>query len=334
MNSSQTKILLLCFAVVSLVFLLMIIGPVNIPINELFGESHTSEWQTILWEIRFPKTLTALLAGVALGLTGLIMQTYFNNPLADPYILGVQSGASLGVAIGIMALDSVLIVFPNYLGQLSTIFFATVGSLLTLFFLMTLSKILTNKLILLVMGLVFGHVITGIISILVTISESHKIKNFLLWTMGSFQRVQCDQIGIFVVIILIGSMFLFCLSSRLNLLLLGDKYARSSGLNVLKTRKMLLLITAILSGTVTSFCGPIAFIGIISPHLARSLLKTSNHFVLIPSVALLGAIMALASEFISSFMGDMTLPVNGILGLVGGPIIFIILINYKKVYHS
>ena len=314
--------------------MLMIFGPVNIPFNELLRFKYTSDWQTILWEIRFPKILTAILAGMALGLTGLIMQTYFNNPLADPYILGVQSGASLGVAIGMMALDSVMAVFPNFIGQLSTVFFASLGSLFTLFLLMILAKQLANRLILLVMGLVFGHVISGIISILVVFSESHKIKNFLLWTMGSFQRVSLDQIGIFVLVISIGTIFLFSLSSKLNLLLLGDKYARSSGLNVLRTRKILLWITAILTGTVTSFCGPIAFVGIISPHLARSFLKTSNHFILIPGVALLGVIMTLASEFVSSFMGDMTLPINGILGLVGGPVIFIILINYRKVYHS
>jgi len=334
MNSFQIKIILLCFAAGLLVFLLMIFGPVNIPFNELLRFKYTSDWQTILWEIRFPKILTAILAGMALGLTGLIMQTYFNNPLADPYILGVQSGASLGVAIGMMALDSVMAVFPNFIGQLSTVFFASLGSLFTLFLLMILAKQLANRLILLVMGLVFGHVISGIISILVVFSESHKIKNFLLWTMGSFQRVSLDQIGIFVLVISIGTIFLFSLSSKLNLLLLGDKYARSSGLNVLRTRKILLWITAILTGTVTSFCGPIAFVGIISPHLARSFLKTSNHFILIPGVALLGVIMTLASEFVSSFMGDMTLPINGILGLVGGPVIFIILINYRKVYHS
>ena len=334
MNSIQSRILLLCFAVILLIFLLMIIGPVNIPFNELFSASRTPDWQTILWEIRFPKIITAFLAGVALGLTGLVMQTYFNNPLADPYILGVQSGASLGVAIGIMALDSVFIFFPNFVGQLSTIFFASAGSLLTLFVLMILSRMLVNQLILLVIGLVFGQVITGIISILVVLSESNKIKNFLIWTMGSFQRVSSEQIVIFALIISIGAIFLFYLAFKLNLLLLGDKYARSSGLNVLKTRKILLVITAILSGTVTSFCGPIAFVGIISPHLARSFLKTSNHFVLIPGVALLGAIMTLASEFVSGFMGDMTLPINGIMGLVGGPIIFIILLNYKKVYRS
>ncbi|MCK5074095.1 MAG: iron ABC transporter permease [Bacteriovoracaceae bacterium] len=339
MTRYKTIFTILIFSVLLLFIILLVVGPVTIPIDSFWdilfdNNSVPKSWKAIFWEIRFPKTVTAFMAGAALAVSGLIMQTYFGNPLAGPFILGVHSGASLGVAFWIMATGVAGLILPEIFHDMGLILFAVLGSSLVLFLLLFLSRKIPGKLVLLVMGLVFGHMAGGIINILVSISSADKIRTFLLWNLGSFQRVTGNQLVIFTLVILLGLIISIFLIKHLNLLLLGEHYARTSGMNVERLKIFFILLTALLSGTVTAFCGPIAFVGIITPHMLRRWILSNNHSFLLPGCMLLGGCMAMFAEFVSNFFGTVTIPINAVMGLIGAPVIFLFLWKRKIVEES
>lgn len=338
MNLYRKQKLGLIIPAISLVAIFIILisfGPVSIPFSSIGGiitgdETVDPMLRNIFWQLRLPKALTALLAGSALAVSGLIMQTFFQNPLAGPFVLGIHSGSALGVALWTMASGTLFTFLPNSLNDLGSTLFAVIGSTTVLTALMILSIHIPGKIILLVMGLMFGYLAGGIINIMVAISDAHKIKIFLLWTLGSFERVSGDQLLIFSCIIVTGLLLTAFSVKQLNILLLGDRYAKSLGLSMMKIKLFLIFITALLAGTVTAFCGPVIFLGIVAPHLARKLTMSSDHRILLPAVIMLGAFMAMLAELISSLPGNIVLPLNAILGLMSIPIIFVFLWNHGK----
>ncbi len=287
----------------------------------------------VLKEIRIPKVLTAILAGASLATSGLLMQTFFQNPLAGPFVLGIQSGSSLGVAFWVLGLKwlpwSIIERYPM-LERLGLTFSSMIGCLSILFLLMFLSFRISGKLILLILGLVFSYISSGLINIMSLLSKANELKSFFLWSQGSFQRVSFDDLSIFISISLIGLVLSLLLSKPLNILLLGDRYAQSSGLSIKKIKTGLIFLTAILSGLVTSFCGPVAFLGVLVPHLARKIFQTGDHKILLPAVMILGAIIALFSEALSSLTDPIALPLNAILGIMGFPVLIVFLLRNKK----
>ena len=287
----------------------------------------------VLKEIRIPKVLTAILAGASLATSGLLMQTFFQNPLAGPFVLGIQSGSSLGVAFWVLGLKwlpwSIIERYP-ILERLGLTFSSMIGCLSILFLLMFLSFRISGKLILLILGLVFSYISSGLINIMSLLSKANELKSFFLWSQGSFHRVSFDDLSIFISISLIGLVLSLLLSKPLNILLLGDRYAQSSGLSIKKIKTGLIFLTAILSGLVTSFCGPVAFLGVLVPHLARKIFQTGDHKILLPAVMVLGAIIALFSEAISSLTDPIALPLNAILGIMGFPVLIVFLLRNKK----
>ena len=322
--------------VICLVFgAIIMIGPVSISFsniwNSFLGTNGISDiYIDIFWKIRFSKAVTALLAGSALGVSGLLMQTYFQNPLAGPFVLGIHGGSGLGVALWIMATSALTAILPPYILELGTIFFSFVGGISVLLLLMFLSLRIPGKVILLVVGLMLGFVSSGIINILVSVSEANEIKSFLLWSLGSFQRVSGSSLILYCSILIPVLALSILMIRPLNLLLLGDRYAKALGLSLQKTKYILIFLTAILAGTVTAFCGPIAFIGIIVPHIARYLFKSGDHKVILPATILVGGLVALIAEFIASSWEVLLLPLNAITGLLGAPIILIFLWRHRK----
>ena len=287
----------------------------------------------VLKEIRIPKVLTAILAGASLATSGLLMQTFFQNPLAGPFVLGIQSGSSLGVAFWVLGLKwlpwSIIERYPM-LERLGLTFSSMIGCLSILFLLMFLSFRISGKLILLILGLVFSYISSGLINIMSLLSKANELKSFFLWSQGSFQRVSFDDLSIFISISMVGLTLSLLLSKPLNILLLGDRYAQSSGLSIKKIKTGLIFLTAILSGLVTSFCGPVAFLGVLVPHLARKIFQTGDHKILLPAVMILGAIIALFSEALSSLTDPIALPLNAILGIMGFPVLIVFLLRNKK----
>lgn len=320
--NSKTKFIILFAIVIGLIVTLLCFGPVKINIFKL---SENSMLAKVFWNIRLPKTITAILAGSSLAICGLLMQTYFQNPLAGPFVLGISSGASLGVAFFILGAS-----FIGGFSQFGVVFASLIGSGAMLFALLVISFKVPGKVVLLVLGLLFGYLASGIINILVSLSSGREIKSFLMWTLGSFQRVDSTQMPVFSILLFLGISITCCFPKQLNALLLGDQHAQALGVNLKRLKVNLILITALLSGTVTAYCGPIAFIGIIVPHWCRSLFGTSDHKILLPAVILLGALTALFAEFIASLTTTSTLPINAILGLLGTPGLVIILTRKNK----
>ncbi len=319
----KLRFLLIIILLIVAAFILLFHGPAGISFDRVIHAIFNSDGinSNIIWYIRMPKIVTAILAGAALATCGLIMQTYFQNPLAGPFVLGISSGASLGVAIWILA-SSLL---PVVLYRFGMTTFAVAGSLSVLLLLLFCSRKIGGSVILLVLGLVFGYFSSGIINVLIVISNAHKIKSFLLWTLGSFSRVSGNDLIIFSVVIVffIGISLLFI--RPLNALLLGSDYAKSLGIDLKRIRLSLLIITAMLTGIVTSYCGPIAFLGIIVPHIAKILLDSSDHKFLMPATILIGSLVALIAELFSSFVVNISLPINAVMGLLGAPLIILFL---------
>tara|TARA_Y100001958_G_C21220099_1_gene545455 strand:- start:488 stop:1501 length:1014 start_codon:yes stop_codon:yes gene_type:complete len=326
---SKNKILLFLTMILSLITLSIFVllkGP--IPLN--LGDPLTID---VLKEIRIPKVLTAILAGASLATSGLLMQTFFQNPLAGPFVLGIQSGSSLGVALWVLGLKwlpwSAIEKYPIF-ERLGLTFSSMLGCLSVLLLLMFLSFRISGKLILLILGLVFSYISSGLINIMSLLAKANELKSFFLWSQGSFHRVSFDDLSIFMSISIIGLLLSLLLSKPLNIMLLGDRYAQSSGVSIRKIKFLLIFLTAILSGLVTSFCGPVAFLGVLVPHLARKIFQTGDHKVLLPSVMILGSIIALFSEALSSLTDPISLPLNAILGVMGFPALIIFLLKNKK----
>ena len=293
--------------------------------------------RTILIDFRIPRVLTALLAGAALATAGLMMQTLFRNPLADPFVLGVQSGASLGVAIVVLAIAPISLQLTENLnasGQFLLILASSSGAALTLFIILLLSH-RTDVISVLIIGLMISYTVGALVSILIASSMAERVQSFLSWSFGTYSAVSWTYLYTFVPVIVgaLGASLL--LVKPLDALLLGEHYAETMGTRVQRARIAILLIASVLAGAVTGFCGPIGFLGIAAPHLSRSLFKTGNHRTLIPASMLLGALLSMSADCIAQGPGlGVSLPLNAITALFGAPIIIVALIRQRTLKTS
>lgn len=318
-------------------FLNISLGSVDIPFKELlkivFGHGNTKEsWQYIIWNFRIPKSLTAVLVGSGLGISGLLMQTLFRNPLAGPFVLGISSGASLGVAtliLGSAFLGSVLGSFT--LSSYSVTIASSLGSFLVLSIVLIAIKKIRNTMSILIIGLMFGSISAAIINVLSYFSSAELLQQYIFWSFGSLGNLGWNELVVFASTILISIILLLKSIKPLNGLLLGENYAISLGINLKKTRTLVLIITSLMTGVITAFSGPIAFIGLAVPHLTKLLFDTSDHKILIPSVAFTGAILMLICDTIAQVPNsEYTLPINAITSLFGAPIVIWLLIRKQK----
>ena len=313
------------------------LGSVSIPLKNILkilfsGSSDYPEQITIVLQFRLPKAITALFAGFALSVSGLQMQTIFKNPLAGPYVLGISSRASLGVAILVLGVSTVSVF--NQIGILSNwiiVLAAWLGAGLILLLILAVSTRVKDIMTILILGIMFGSATTAVVGILQYFSNETMLKAFIIWTMGSLGGVSISQLYVLVPSILLGLTIAFLSVKMLNALLLGENYAKSMGLNITLSRFFIFLSTSLLAGTITAFCGPIGFIGIAVPHLARMVFKTANHSTLLPGSMLIGGIVLLLSDIISQLPGkESSLPINSITALVGIPIVIWIIIRKQR----
>jgi iron complex transport system permease protein len=337
--SNKIKFTLILLFIGTLVFfsLDLFLGSIHIPFNKIVGilfgnNSEKESWQIIIFQSRLPRAIAAVLCGSALSVCGLQMQTLFRNPLAGPSILGISSGAGLGVAIFIMGLSFLGISATgiNSTTNSGIIMASILGSLGVLAILLSVIKRLKDIMTVLILGIMIGSVITAIIGIIQYFSHDAQLKSFIMWTMGNLNSVTNDQLILLTPIVLIGLTLSFIASKNLNAYLLGEAYAKSLGVNVKRSRIIIIIIASVLTGSITAFCGPIGFIGIVVPHLGRMISNSSDHRVLTPLTILLGTNMLLIADIISQLPGlDQNLPINSITSLIGIPFIIWIILKNK-----
>lgn len=339
-NKRYTKqFILLSVLLIILFFVNVSLGSVSIPFTDIFytliGDISTKEsWQTIIFNFRLPKAITAILVGSGLSICGLLMQTFFRNPLAGPFVLGISSGASLGVAILILGSSF----FGGFLlsstwSSWSLPLAASLGAFLVLFAVIIAANKVRNTMSILIIGLMFGSLTAAVISVLAYFSEADQIQQYLFWSFGSLGNLSWNEIMIFSMIYGIGIIGTISVIKPLNSFLLGENYAKSLGVNIKKSRNIILLITSLLTGVITAFSGPIAFVGLAVPHIARMIFTTSNHKILIPAVAILGGIILLICDCIAQLpTSEFTLPINAITSLFGAPVVIWLLIRKKKIF--
>lgn len=330
-----TLFVLLAFVLLALAIADMLIGPEPIPVDEvvraLWGDA-SEEYATIIYKIRMPKVIVALIAGMALSASGLQMQTLFRNPLAGPYVLGINSGASLGVALFTLALP-MLSTDAEWLFDVGLTGMAWIGSAAVLLLVMFLSRRIRNIGVILILGMMLGSAISAVVGILQYMGTDESLKAFVVWTMGSLSNVTTDQLYIFAPVVFVGLTLALAAVKSLNMLLLGESNARTLGLRVGLSRAVIFLSTTLLAGTVTAYCGPIGFIGLAMPHLARMTFRTADHRVLMPAAILWGAIAMLLCCLLSDLIArySVMLPVNTLTALLGVPIIiFVVLRNRNR----
>lgn len=343
MNKNYTiKLTLLLPVIILILFVVNIsLGSVHIPLDEIFqvligGETTKNSWTNIITTFRLPKALTAVLVGAGLAVSGLQMQTLFRNPLAGPFVLGISSGASLGVALLLLAgvsITSGLVV--SGLGNWLVVLAATAGSSLVLLLVVTVSVRVRDSMTLLIIGLMFGSLTGAIVSILQFFSTGEEIQLYLFWTFGSLGGLNWNEVYILLMLVLAGLFIAFTLVKPLNTLLLSENYARSMGVNVKRSRLWIIISTSLLAGSITAFCGPIAFIGLAVPHLTRLLVNTSDHKIMIPAVALTGIIVMLVCDVVAQIpYSDHVLPINAITSLIGAPVVIWIILRKGTIKHS
>ena len=323
----KTPVWLLMLLLVGLIFFLfflnLVLGSVSIPFRAvwdicLWGDHENHIWTNIIWKSRMPQAVTALVAGAGLSVSGLQMQTVFQNPLADPYLLGVSSGAGLGVALFI--LGAPLLGWSEFplLQSLGIVGSSWIGTAVILLGVAVISRKVKNILGVLIMGVMIGYVAGAIIQILQYLSSAEQLKMFTLWSMGSLGHITTTQLGIMTPMLCLGLLISIVCIKPLNLLLLGENYARTMGMNIKRSRTLIFISTALLTGTVTAFCGPVGFIGLAVPHVTRLLFNNADHRILMPGTMLTGLIAMLICDIIAK---KFLLPVNCITALLGVPVI-------------
>lgn len=318
-------------------------GSVTIPFDQvvtilLGGEAERSTWTAIVLNFRLPKATTAALAGAALGVSGLLMQTFFRNPLAGPFVLGISSGASLGVALVVLGAGTVggtLLAGFGLGGDLLLASAAALGASLTMLLVLLVASRVQDSMTLLILGLMTGYLVSAMVNLLLYFAVAERIQAYISWTFGSFGGVTWEQMPLLAGGVVIGLLIALALTKSLNALLLGENYARSLGLPILMTRAAIVGATAVLAGTVTAFCGPIGFIGIAVPHLCRSLFNTSDHRVLVPGTILMGAVVALLAALIAEVPGEhLVLPLNAVTALIGAPVVIGVILRQRNLRQS
>lgn len=321
------------FLVLSLLLIVLFLvdltwGSIRIPLREIIdtflGKGNDEVYTEVLKNYRLPKAITAVLTGSALAVSGLMMQTFFRNPLADPYVLGVSSGASLGVAVVMMSTGIVIGSATSWVVVLAAI----IGAVLVMLLVVGVSFKVQNAVSLLIVGIMIGTIVASIVGILQYFGNPDAIKLFVMWNLGSLSAVAWQHLYFLIPIVMLGLLGAFLLQRRLDGLLLGENYARGLGISIVQTRIFIVLVTSVLAGSVTAFTGPIGFVGIAIPHIARGIFKTAKHKTLLPASMLLGALLILVCDIVSQ-LPTYTLPINTISSLFGAPIIIWIILKRK-----
>lgn len=336
MKNKGFILLLLCILMLLLLAIDMMVGSVSIPVESVLqylkGGPISETEQMILHYSRLPKALTAILCGSALSVAGLQMQSLFRNPLAGPYILGISSGAGLGVALLLMGSAFLGL---GLVGEWSIVLAAFIGAFAILIILFLLSLKVKDVMTLLILGIMIGAVATALIGILQFYGNDFQLKSFIIWSLGSLDSISYSKLGIMAILIFLSVILSLFISKNLNALLMGEEFAKSIGINIMGSRLLIILSTGVLAATVTAYCGPIGFIGIVVPHLGRMLFKTTNHLWLIPIVMIMGASLLLLADILSQLLaGDLALPINSITALIGIPIVIWILLSRKRISSS
>ena len=341
MTSRRFTVTIVLMAVVLVVLTMacLVFGSVDIPfrdtLNILLGKGcDNSAWQVIVLQSRLPMIATAALAGAALSISGLLLQTTFNNPLAGPSILGVSSGAGLGVAIVILAMGGTL---GGVLAGTGSFVAVLVGALLgaaaVLVMLIAFSSIVRSNTMLLIIGILVSYLTSSVVQLLNSMATEQGVHNYVAWGFGNFSGVSLSMLPLYAGVIIVALIASALMVKPLNAMLLGERYARNLGVNVSRARNILLLITGILTAVVTAFCGPIGFIGLVVPHIARLALGTGNHSRLVPATILAGADIALLCAFVSVCNPHGVIPVNAITPIIGVPIILYIILNRRRIQY-
>lgn len=333
----RSKMIFAWLIIILIIFFLLdlLLGSVSIKPDDLamalLGQADTVT-ETILFQFRLPKAITSLLVGIALSISGLQMQTLFRNPMAGPYVLGLSSGASLGVAFVILGFSANLT--PDTikgLGNWAIAGASWIGAGLVMLLIMVISSRIRNIMTVLILGIMLASGISAIVSIMQYFSSETMLRTYIIWTMGSLGNLTSSQLNVMLLSVFVGTLISLISVKMLNALLLGEQYARSIGLDIRLSRFIIIATTSILAGSVTAFCGPIGFIGIAVPHIARIIFRTSDHKILIPGTIITGSIIMLISDIVSQMPGsDNVLPVNSITALIGIPVVIWVILNDQK----
>lgn len=336
-KSYRTYFIILLLLLVATFILNISLGSVSIPFKEVFygfftGEASKPSWQYIILDYRLPKAITAILVGGGLAVSGLLMQTLFRNPLAGPFVLGLSSGASLGVAILILGAG----IFGGFLGGFllsswSLVIASALGSFLVLLAVLSVTFRVKDTMAILIIGLMFGSVTAAVVSVLSYFSNAEQLQQFIFWSFGTLGNVSWEGVLILLLCVISGLILSLVSIKPLNALLLGENYAKSMGLNLKKTTLLIILATSILAGGITAFAGPIAFIGLAVPHLTRQYFITSNHLILLPAVLISGSILMLLCDTLAQLpFSEYTLPINAITSLLGAPVVIWLIVRKRK----
>lgn len=334
----KSSLFLVLIVVAAILFVLnLIIGSVHIPVADVFSillgeESTKSSWRFIVMESRLPQAVTAMLCGGALAVCGLLLQTVFRNPLAGPGIFGINSGAGLGVALVMLLLGGSLSIgsvsMSGFVAVLAAAFIGAMAVTALIFFFSTLVR---NHVMLLIIGIMIGYISNSVISLLNFFATDEGVKSYMVWGMGSFGNVSTDYMPVFMIVTLAGLLGTVLLIKPLNALMLGDRYAENLGVNIMRTRNWLLVVTGLLTAVTTTFCGPVAFIGLAVPHIVRLIFITDNHRVLLPATILVGAVVALFCNLICFLPGESgVIPLNAVTPLVGAPVIIYVILKGRQ----
>lgn len=340
MNNQKRHTILfsLLFAGLLVLFIVNIsLGSITIPFKDVFtsltgGQASKSTWEYIIINYRLPKAITAILVGMGLSISGLLMQTLFRNPLAGPYVLGLSSGASLGVAFVILGAS----IMPSLLSGIllspyGIVLASTIGSTTVLLMVLLVSQRLRDTMAILIVGLMFGSFTSAIVGVLTYFSSAEQLQKFTFWSMGNLGNLSWLSILILSICVFLGLILSLLSIKPLNALLLGENYAKSMGLNFNKARFIIILATSILAGSITAYAGPIAFIGLAVPHIAKLVFQTSNHTILFWSTLLFGAAIMLVCDVVSQMPGtEITLPINAITSILGAPVVIWLLVRKRN----
>ncbi len=342
MENQQTYryFFLLLTSILLITFLVSIsLGTVPIPLKDVIislfgGEPIKSAWKFIVLEYRLPKAITAMLSGGGLAVSGLLMQTLFRNPLAGPFVLGLSSGASLGVALFILGAGIFGASFGGFLlGSWSLVIASAFGSFLVLLAVLSVTFKVKDTMTILIIGLMFGSVTAAVVSVLSYFSNAEQLQQFVFWSFGTLGNVSWDGILMLVSCIAVGLLISMFTIKALNALLLGENYAKSMGINLKLATFWIIIATSLLAGSITAFTGPIAFVGLAVPHLTRQYINSSNHMVLLPAVFMSGAVLMLICDTVAQLpFSELTLPINAITSLIGAPVVIWLLVRKRKLF--
>lgn len=328
---------LLVAGIIVLFWVNLLVGSVDIPVRDMFailtGNGGVKDsWRFIVMESRLPQTMTALLSGAALAVSGLLLQTAFHNPLAGPDVFGINSGAGLGVALVMLAFGgSIAVATVSISGFMAVMLAALAGAMVVTAIIFVCSSVVKDHVLLLIIGIMIGYLASSVVSLLNFFATEEGVKSYMVWGMGNFGGVSMSQMPYFALTVILGLALSIVLVKPLNILLLGENYARNLGINIRFVRNLLLLDTGLLTAVVTAFCGPIAFIGLAVPNIARMLLVTDNHRILIPGTMLAGSAIALLCNVLCCLPGEMSIiPLNAVTPIMGAPVIVYVIFKARR----